>query len=288
MGEVSGWTAKGLDRGRRERTRNTRKGAVHELGDEYTDGETAGENRAQSIAPQQGETQAIDVVVATCERLELLERTLDSIWCNTDTPFRLTVIDDASEVEGNRLYLRRKKADGLIDQLVLRKVRKGIAANLRALYGLTRSELVVYCDDDQLCPRVEPDWLGRLVQEMSARPGQGILSLNNPHGNYGGDKRRRLGVDGAVTRCRKSGGSFMMIRRDVLAKIAPPDGQQSPVSWMCLRARELGWENGYLTETFCWHIGGISMRNGWDLRRAIAMLTPEDMLTLEPAEMFRG
>lgn len=228
----------------------------------------------------------IDIVVATCERLPLLKRTLESIWDNTRAAHRLIVIDDAS-AGGNREYLLEMQSKGLVHETMLRKRRAGISANLRAVHGLTRSKLVVYCDDDQLCPKVEPDWLSRLVTEMSSRPKMGLLSLNNPHGNVGGDKRHRLGVDGNVTTCERSGGSYMLIRRSLLPLIVPGDGEKSPVSAMCMTARKLGWENGYLTGTYCWHIGAISARNGWDLTKAIKLLTPVDANTLEPAKEFR-
>jgi len=229
----------------------------------------------------------IDIVVATCERLPLLMRTIESIRERTRTPYRLHVIDDAS-TEGNGRYLKTLQDEGVVDRLVLRSRREGISANLRALHGMTTGKLMVYCDDDQLAPNVEPDWLARLMMEISQRPRMAMLSLNNPHGNVGGDKRHRLGVDGAVTLCERSGGSYMCIRRSLLPQIAPGDKEKSPVSAMCMRARELGWENGYLTETYCWHIGAISVRNGWDLTRAIEQLTPVDMDTLEPREEFRG
>lgn len=229
----------------------------------------------------------IDIVLATCERLDLLQRTLESIWRGTRTPYRLTVIDDAS-TGGNGAYVRKLERNGRITRAVVRKTRAGISANLRDIYGLTSSELVVYADDDQLAPNVEPDWLSRELTAMVQRPKLGLLSLNNPHGNVGGDKRHKLGGDGTVTFCERSGGSFMCIRRHLLPLIGPPDGEKSPVSWMCQKARTLGWHNGYLTETYCWHIGKVSVRNGWDLSKAIEQLTPADMDTLEPPEEFRG
>ena len=229
----------------------------------------------------------IDIVLATCDRLKLLRRTLKSIWHNTRTPYRLHVIDDAS-TEGNQVYLRRLLAMKKIDSLLEHPNRLGVAANLRQIHDLTVSDLVIYCDDDQLCPHIEPDWLRRLLAEMQARPKQAILSLNNPHGNMGGDKRRKLGVDGNVTFCRKSGGSYMCIRRELLPHIVPPDGIQSPVSWMCLRARKLGWQTGYLTHTYCQHIGTHSLRwKNKDLSEEIALLKPVDSNTLEPPKEYR-
>jgi hypothetical protein len=124
---------------------------------------------------------------------------------------------------------------------------------------------------------------------MENRPKLALLALNNPHGNLDGDKRRKRGRDGEVTFCEKSGGSFMLIRRELLPRIAPPDGVQSPVSAMCQKARTLGWANGYLTETYCQHIGAVSMRNGWDLSGELERLGPVNPETLEPLrEEYRG
>lgn len=231
--------------------------------------------------------QTTDIVVATCERLPLLRATVESIRNNTRTPYRLHVIDDGS-VTGNQQYLRRLKSNGVVHGLILRSHRAGICANLRTLYDMTSTPLIIYCDDDQLCPKVEPDWLSRLLAEMEARPGLGLLSLNNPHGNVDGDKRHKLGTNGAVTFCERSGGSFMCIRRKLLPQIAPEDGKLSPVSAMCARARQLGWQNGYLTYTYCRHIGTHSVRNGWDLSAEIAKLAPLDPETHEPREEYRG
>ena len=228
----------------------------------------------------------IDIVLATCERLELLKRTLDSIWRNTHTPYRLTVIDDAS-MTGNREYVRGLYEAGKIAGCVLRKRRLGIAANLRAIEGLSQSELVVYCDDDQLCPNVTPDWLSRELAAMAERPTLGILSLNNPHGNVRGDKRHRIGCDGTVTYCERSGGSYLCIRRELLWRIAPGDGIRSPVSRMCGRAIELGWQNGYLTHTYAQHIGTVSVRNGDNLAGELELLGAVDPETLEPSKEYR-
>jgi hypothetical protein len=189
---------------------------------------------------------------------------------------------------GNREYVLDLYETGLLTSCLLRPRRVGIAANLRAMAGMTRSKLVIYCDDDQLCPNVEPDWLSREVAAMAERPRLAILSLNNPHGNVGGDKRRKLGRDGPVTYCKRSGGSFMCIRHALLSRIVPLYGEQSPVSYMCERARELGWQNGYLTDTYCRHIGKVSARNGRDLSRAIDLVAPVNMDTLEPPEVYRG
>ncbi|HUS82194.1 MAG TPA: glycosyltransferase family A protein [Dehalococcoidia bacterium] len=227
----------------------------------------------------------IDIVIAACDRLPLLVRTLESIWERTRTPYRLHVIDDASR-DGTARYLGRLGRERLANAVVRRK-RLGIAANLRALAALTTSDPVIYSDDDLLCPNLEPDWLARELAAMATRPRLGILALNNPHCNIG-DKRHRLGVDGEVRYCERSPGGFQAIRRAVLAAAMPPDGVLSPVSEMAARAAQHGWQVGYLSEVYCQHIGAMSMRNGRDLSRALALVAPLDADTLEPPVEYRG
>jgi hypothetical protein len=226
-----------------------------------------------------------DIVIATCDRLPLLVRTLESIWERTTTPYWLHVIDDASRDKTAR-YLQGLGRDK-VASVVTRHKRLGIAANLRALAGMTRSDPVIYSDDDLLCPKLEPDWLARELAAMAARPQLGILALNNPHCNIG-DKRHRLGADGEVTYCERSPGGFQMIQRAVLAVAAPADGELSPVSAMAREAALHGWQVGYLTEVYCQHIGAVSVRNGWDLSRAVALVAPVNAETLEPPEEYKG
>ena len=229
----------------------------------------------------------IDIVIATCDRLPLLKRTLASIWERTTTPYRLHVIDDASSDGETPDYLRSISDVGnLVASITLRPKRRGIAANLRAVSDLTTSDPVVYSDDDLLCPLLDPDWLAREEAAMMARPFLGILALNNPHCNIG-DKRHRTHKDDEVTYCMRSPGGFQMIRRAVLDVAVPADGRLSPVSIMAGSAKDYGWEVGYLTKVYCQHIGLISVRTERDVSKAIAKVAPDNVLTLEPPEEYR-
>jgi len=228
-----------------------------------------------------------DLVVMTCERLPLLKRTLAHIWECTTTPYRLHVVDDASR-EGNAAYVRGLHRKGKIASVLLRKRRVGISANLRTLAGLTTSDPLVFTDDDILCPRLDPDWLARGLEAMQRFPQIGMLALNSPHCNVGGSKRGVLVPSGPVTMCRNVPGSFVFMRRAVLAKCAPPDGIQSPVKHMCDQATALGWRVGYLADVYCQHIGLVSVRLHNDLSREIALVAPINSDTLEPADEYKG
>lgn len=229
---------------------------------------------------------AIDIVIATRNRVELLKRTLLHIVSRTRTPYRLHVIDDASTDETVDAIV----GCDLVASVLSHDRQLGIAANLRELLTVAKSDPLVYVDDDVLCPDVEPDWLARLLTEMESRPALGILGLNNPqaHPKVAGDTRRIRRRDGAVTLCRNIGGTFAMIRRAVLEAVKVPDGLQSPFKSLCIRVEASGYGSGYLTETYCQHIGATSTRRGSNWSADLALVAPLDARTLEPPEEYRG
>jgi hypothetical protein len=227
-----------------------------------------------------------DIVVTTCERLDLLKRTLAYIWERTVTPYRLHVMDDAS-TEGNVGYLQDLLAEGRLASTRLRKKRVGIVAQLKLVEKVARSDPVVFTDDDILCPRLEPDWLARGLEAMGRFPRLGLLALNTPGCNVR-HSRGEVTPRGVVSFCRNVPGSFVFARREVLATCMPAGNARSPVKVMCRNARKAGWRVGYLTEVYCQHIGVVSVRNGKDLSRDLDLVLPVDGETLEPPERYRG
>jgi GT2 family glycosyltransferase len=229
-----------------------------------------------------------DIVIATHNRFDLLKRTIGHLGARTRTPYRLHVIDDGSRDETPE-FLYWLRAQGIVASIWRRAYRHGIAANLRELLSVAESDPLVYLDDDVLCPDVEPDWLSRMLTEMASRPSLGILGLNNPqaHPKVNGDSRRISHSDGEVTFCRNVGG-FVMLRRAVLEAVGIPDGLQSPLKSLCIQAGAAGFGVGYLTRTYCQHIGAVSVRQGCDWSAELALVTPLDDKTLEPPEAYRG
>lgn len=226
---------------------------------------------------------ATDIVVTTCGRLPLLKRTLEYIWDRTTTSYRLHVIDDASS---NAAYLKRLRRQGKVASIRLHTERVGIPAHLRAISRITASDPVVFTDDDILCPLVEPDWLAQGLEAMRRFPKLGLLALNNPQCNTDG-KRGQTIPGKLVTLCRNVPGSFVFVRRAVLASCQPMDGTQSPVKAMCHLAARRGWRVGYLTHVYCQHIGAKSVRTGKDFSGLLELVPPVDGDTLEPSEEFR-
>ncbi len=228
----------------------------------------------------------IDIVVTTCERLPLLQQSLDCLRERTVTPYRLRVVDDAS-TEGNAEYLRAEYAAGRVASIHLHRRRVGIASHLRALLRITESDPVVVADDDILCPQLAPDWLARGLAAMEQLPTLGLLALNNPQCTLDASRGPKTPV-GEVTLCRNVGATFLFVRRAVLAACQPSDGERSPVKRLCLLAAAAGWQVGYLSDVYCQHIGAVSVRTGTDQGAALALVAPVHPYTLEPADEYKG
>jgi glycosyltransferase involved in cell wall biosynthesis len=227
-----------------------------------------------------------DIVVCTYNRLPLLKRTLAHIGERTVTPYRLLVIDDGS-TEGNVEYVKGLQARGQVARALLRKTHAGISANLRAIAGITTSDPVVFTDDDVLCPQLNPDWLAQGLEAMQRYPRLGLCALNNPHCNVG-RKRGQTEPGDPVTFCCNVPGTFVFVRRLLLALAQPGDDARSSVKQMCFAAARLGWRVGYLTHVYCQHTGVLSARNNRDLRREIELVTPLNGDTLEPPDEYKG
>jgi glycosyltransferase involved in cell wall biosynthesis len=231
---------------------------------------------------------ATDIVISTYNREALLQRTLSTIAERTTTPHRITVIDDGSR-DGTPILLADLRRRGIVAAIVQRTENRGIPAALRDLLSLTQSDPLIYTDDDVLCPKLEPDWLARLSWSMAQRPILGILALNSPqnHVKVKGDRRRIMRREGEVTLCRNVGARFTLIRRRVLEAVRVPDATVSPVKLLCIQAGAAGVEVGYLTATYCQHIGIVSVRNHVNMADELDLVRPVDANTLEPPSVYR-
>ena len=222
-----------------------------------------------------------DIVITTCNRLEYLKRTLAHIYERTTTPYRLHVIDDASE-EGNADWLWDEFKAGRVHHLYLRGERTGVMAGHNLAAWASFSDPVVLCDDDILCPLVRPDWLRRGLQAMERRLGLGMLVLRHP-----GAKVKPYKKDGEVAYVRSVGGTFLFCRREFLLKNPHPHKRglpNNPMAPRCETARKLGWSIGVLQETFCYHIGEDSALTGGKYQGRFVDVVDWD--TLEPKKRY--
>jgi len=238
---------------------------------------------------------ATDIVISTYNRLPLLKRTLEYLFERTTSQFCLHVIDDAS-TEGNGAYLQSLLDVGMLAGLVLRDKRAHVATNWHTAAWLANSDILVYSDDDVLCPQLEPDWLSRGLAAMAQYPNLGLLALENPMGLVSG-AIKPIRQDGPVMLCDRVASHFAFIRRDLMRDIVIPgvgktlagvpifsDGKMIDRAWS-YAVRERGYKVAYLTGVYCQHIGLVSGRTGQDLSEWDVLCDGE---TLEPIGSAHG
>lgn len=242
----------------------------------------------------------IDIIVTTRTtrdrqvRRDYVEKCIKFLNERTRTPYHLIVIDDASEPgTGVRGLLQGLEASGKIHKLVFRNERWGQRANLNLGFEMSRSDPIVFTDDDILCPDVNPDWLRRLLDAMRSHREFGIVALNSPGKNYErvdqGGARGAIRRVGPITECKALPGHFQCVQRRVLTgwQHKTHKGQNIrgggyfPDSQRCGRAREVGLKIGYLTDTFCFHCGDVPVRAD---KPTETILMPVDWKTLRPPE----
>lgn len=118
--------------------------------------------------------QAIDIVLLTHNRLEYLKRTVDALYERTQHPFRLIVVDNASDADVQAyLDAERPRFHRVIrnpENLWTHAFTQGIA--------LTRSDPFIVSDPDILVPQREGCWLKEMLGLMEAHPELGMLALN--------------------------------------------------------------------------------------------------------------
>lgn len=223
----------------------------------------------------------IDIVICTRNRLEYTQQTLERLFACTRYPYQLHIIDDNSTDE-TVPYLLGLWQNGRLASLTLSHERRGMMANRNLSTWLAFSDPFVLCDNDVLCPDVEPCWLERGVITMGERPNLGILALFHP-GAYRG---ACYGQDDKVVTVDAVGNTFMFVRRQVVQgwhhahfreNFGVPDEVQR-----CCRAREVGMTVGVLKDTYCYHIGIKSSLTSHDYSGPF--IEPLDWKTLRPSE----
>lgn len=229
---------------------------------------------------------SIDIVMTARNRLDYTRQSIEHIINRTRTPYNLHVINDQS-TDGTTDYLIDLWRAGIICDLVLRNRRAGTMANRNLSTWLSFSDPFVITSDDILCPDVEPDWLSRgvtaLLDRANVERPLGQLDLNHP-----GAYRIRYKDDGVVAYCRAVGGTFGFIRRTMVPYIALPHYENNFGSTEdVMRSNQIqaaGFSVGYLIETFCYHIGKVSIQSGSTYSGAF--IEPLDWKSLRPAEEF--
>ena len=221
-----------------------------------------------------------DIIISTRNRVGYLKRTVSHIYSRTKSKYNLHVIDDCSDDGKTVDYLVGEYRVGRIHHLYLRGEHVGPMANHNLATWASFSDPFVLCDDDVLCPDLQPDWLARGLQAMERRPKLGLLALRHP-----GAKVKVYEHDHEVGYCRSVGGTFLFCRRAFLEAHPLPHERGSmawPLEPRCMAAHDSGWLIGVMVNVFCYHIGEYSALNGAEYPGRFVEV--KDWRTLEPVK----
>ncbi|MFN8390567.1 MAG: glycosyltransferase [Bdellovibrionota bacterium] len=131
-----------------------------------------GNTRARPLVAS--EISPIDVVVPIFNAYERTRTCIERVLRNTERPFRLILVDDASTDERLVQYLAalpfQNQPEQLVDLQILRNDRNlGFVGSVNRGLIASRNDAVILNSDTE----VPPEWLGRLAQPLAAFPSIG-------------------------------------------------------------------------------------------------------------------
>ncbi len=197
------------------------------------------------------------IVLITYNRLDYTKVTLNSILENTDYPYELIVIDNASS-DGTQEYLNGFKDK--IHKLILNHENLGWAKAMNQGFKLATGFYFCTSDNDMLYPK---GWLAKLVDLLKNIPQLGIVSAANhawqfEQNNYKPNIQKINGRELIITQANVPGGN-MLFTKDLFKKIGgftTREGQLMGDEDMlyCQAAQKLGFLLAYPARWYAEHI----------------------------------
>jgi hypothetical protein len=193
-----------------------------------------------------------DIFVITHNRLDNTRRTLGYLKRCTISPYRLIVIDNASDHETLR-YLKRQHREGVIDALI-RNSNIGLKGALDQALNLSTTDPYITLDNDILVPDLVPDWLRQALLIFTQQQDVWMAALNH----FCARERHKIKEVNGITLCNNIGNTVRLYKKDVFLKnglrwnkINHPSESESILS----QIRSVGGNVGYFTNIYCKHIG---------------------------------
>jgi len=201
----------------------------------------------------------IDVIMLSYNNLELTRQAIESLYAHTNYPFRLIVVDNASD-DGTQEYLKSLKYPNLT--LVLEQERdsgycegmnKGLKEVKSEIYGVVQNDMIFF----------EDNWLRELVLTINSDPKIGIVSckLLYPDGTiqFGGGTFDQFGnwyhvgrgkpklLCSTLREIPATTSALMLVRKQAFSHF--DESYIGVASWndidMSLRVRQAGWKIVY-------------------------------------------
>jgi hypothetical protein len=196
----------------------------------------------------------IDIVMLTYNRLDYLVTTVTTLRERTPEPFRLTVVDNASNSDVRNWLAENRD---LFHQVILQAGNEHIAGFQRGI-DATTSDPFLLAEPDLIVPELRPSWLAQLRGLFERHPEFGLVALGldtaNRPSTLGSEVMADNPAGGGEIVEENVGIWFQMIRRDALRIPYEKD------SAVCAAVREAGYRVGWTP-----HIRAVHL--GWDDHR---------------------
>jgi glycosyl transferase family 2 len=206
--------------------------------------------RTQASARRRHEP--VDIVMLTHNRLDHLVAAVDALEERTPEPYRLTIVDNASDPELRSWLVENRHR---FERVILRATNAGVPAFQEGI-DATVSDPYIVTDPDIVVPASEPSWLSHLLALMDRHPDFGLIGLGLDPSNRPSVLEPELIdpaqlVDGEIVETGV-GTVFQAIRRRALVTAYRSDGETCTavhragwrVGWACnIRGLHLGWDD---------------------------------------------
>ena len=197
----------------------------------------------------------IDLVLVTYYRYPLTKKCLDFIFERTHTPYRLTIVDNGSDIQMIE-YLIELKLNSRIDNLILLDRNYGLEYARNTALRHIHSSYCVFFDNDLLCPDLKPDWLTQELNLIQKYPEYGCIALR-PQIAVGADNSK-FNTDKEIVENNHVGATFMMFKTSLLSEVKWDDTFTNRVADWRLGDlfKEKGIKMGWTRDIYCYHMFG--------------------------------
>jgi GT2 family glycosyltransferase len=163
-------------------------------------------------------TSGCDIIIPIWNQLEYTKKCIEAIKANTDYPYRLILIDNASE-DSARIYLENLKETRCDVILIRNEENLGFVKAVNQGLKISSAPYVCVLNNDTI---PAPGWLNAMVDFAENHPNAGLINpLCNGHGemtlsDYAKSLAGNRGVYMEMNQCQ---GFAMLMKREVLTNI---------------------------------------------------------------------
>jgi len=202
----------------------------------------------------------IDIVLTTWEREWMTKACILALVKNTQTPYRLIIIDNGSEEWAQKEWLR--------DADIYVKLDKNYGLEHAKHLGMAfvESDLFVSIDNDILVYKYEnPDWLGRLIQLMEKYPEYGAIAPRPQV--LVADSMYMFQTEDELVHFGRLPGYARLMRTAWVNEVGawkdkrPLRGHEE--LWIGEKFTEKGWKMGWANFVRCYHLFGDEDTDDW-------------------------